>query len=134
MGSQITSDTSVKGNIKTYSQQSIIIQLTFNIKTHRTILSPYSTGNWVRLGHPMQMKLANANPNARRPNTNYIPLARVGPVWHGVGSEWLGVGSPKLGAGILDTNMLVSSMQKGCVEGLNQCDNPMRMVSHCSGI
>ena len=84
-------------------------------------LSQYSTKNQVRVGYPMRMKLtkkhemymANASPNARTPNATYIPLALR---WVCKASRWL------LG------------YRNGLVGGLNQHDDPMRMVLHCSGI
>ena len=49
-------------------------------------LSPYSTGNWVSVGHQTQMKstqkhemyTANAKVLRLVPNETYIPLTRVG--------------------------------------------------------
>ena len=61
------------------------------------------------------MYMANASPNARRPNATYIPLACIE-------SGRLRVGSGKLCFGFLDTNMLVSPMRNGRVGGLNQRD------------
>ena len=78
--------------------------------------------------------MANVSPNARRPNTNYISLARFGSASLGVGSASLGIGSAMLGVGFLDTNMLVSPTQNGRVGGLNQRDGPARVVLHFSGI
>ena len=50
------------------------------------LLSPYSTGNWVRVGYQTQMKSTPKNRNvhgqrqhfALGPNATYIPLAGVG--------------------------------------------------------
>ena len=87
------------------------------------------------------MYMVNASPNARGPNANYIPLARivstrlgVGSARLGVGSARRGVGSTKLGIGLLDTNMLVSPTRNCCVVGLNQRDSLTRVVSGRSAI
>ena len=80
------------------------------------------------------MFMANASPNTRGHNANYIPLLALGLA--------LGVQGFALGAqvfvhgprGYLDTNMLVFPMLNGRIGGPNQCDSPTPVVLHCSGI
>ena len=63
-----------------------------------------------------------------------IPPARVG-LALGLWGFVLGLLGFKLSPrGFLDPNMLVCPTRNGHVGGLNQCDGPTRVVSHCSGI
>ena len=78
--------------------------------------------------------MANASPNARGPNTTYIPPARIGLALGIIGSRWallvrvghcwlaLGVAlGPK---GFSDTNMLVFLTRNRCIGGLSQHEDP----------
>ena len=72
--------------------------------------------------------------NAKLPNAEYIPPARVGV--H-VGYHRLTLGSPGFALGLpgfLDTNMLVRVTQNARVGGHTKREAPTRVVSRCSGI
>ena len=73
-----------------------------------------------------EMYMANARPNARGPNANYIPLAGVGCSRLGIGCSKLRVGCSKLRVGIPNAKFLRW--------GLDQCEAPTQRVLHCSGI
>ena len=73
--------------------------------------------------------MANASPNARRPNATYILLTRVG----GNVNFRFGVGVTQSLA-FLDTNMLVYPMQNRGVGGLSQHEDQTQLVMRRSGI
>ena len=73
--------------------------------------------------------MPNASPSRWGPNPTYIPPARVGG-WQILAFK-LGVSQT---FAFLDTNMLVSTMQNYGIGGLNQSEDPMRIVLRHSEI
>ena len=70
------------------------------------------------------MYMANARPNARGPNANYIPLAIALGVCVGGNANFMFRVGGNANFSVLDTNMLVSPARNFRVGGLDQCKTP----------